>query len=208
MGTPRSTFRRRMVWSRRWTIRSEGLALPAALTGLMERRLERLSPATRRVLNVAAVVGRVFDIDLVMEAGEVAEDALLDALDEGIQHAAIEPWGDTSTTHFSFAHGLLVDAMRGAMNSRRLARIHERVGRAMEGMTPGNVAEIAMHFDCAGVAPQAYRYSLLAGTAALAVYAHAEARRFFEIAERTAGTPEERARALHCLAEVAESEGM
>jgi len=40
------------------------------------------------------------------------------------------------------------------------------------------------------------------------VYAVAEARRFFEVAERTAGGPDERAMALHRLAEVAETEGM
>jgi tetratricopeptide (TPR) repeat protein len=46
-----------------------------------------------------------------------------------------------------------------------------------------------------------------AGAAALAVYNHAEARNFFEIAERAASDPVERARALHRIAEVAETEG-
>src|SRR4029079_11013647 len=41
----------------------------------------------------------------------------------------------------------------------------------------------------------------------MGLYAHDEARRFFEIAERAAGSPEERARALHGLAELAEIEG-
>ena len=46
-----------------------------------------------------------------------------------------------------------------------------------------------------------------AGASALLVYTHAEARRFFEIAERAASDPIERAQALHRIAEVAETEG-
>ena len=53
----------------------------------MDRRLERLSANTRRILNTAAVIGRSFDVDLAMAAGAGPEDEVLDALDEGIAHA-------------------------------------------------------------------------------------------------------------------------
>ena len=59
---------------------------------------------------------------------------------------------DRRAAQFSFTHGLLVDAVRRAINPRRLARIHERVADAMEERTPDNVAEIAMHYDRAGIA--------------------------------------------------------
>src|SRR5262249_36931229 len=65
----------------RWALRAERDGdLPAALTGLMDRRLERLSPNTRRILNTGAVIGRVFDIDLAIAAGAGAEEEVLDAL--------------------------------------------------------------------------------------------------------------------------------
>jgi diguanylate cyclase (GGDEF)-like protein len=192
----------------RWNIRSENDSeLPSALTGLMDRRLERLSPATRRVLNTAAVMGRVFDVDLAIAAGAGSEDDVLDALDEGIEHAVIEPSRESSRNQFSFTHALLVDAVRRGINPRRIARIHERVAQAMEQRTPDNVAEIATHYDRAEIPDKAYKYSMDAGSAALAMYAHAEARGFFEIAERAAQNPDERARALQRLAEVAETEG-
>ncbi|MDB4876778.1 MAG: diguanylate cyclase [Gemmatimonadetes bacterium] len=193
----------------RWTLRAEREGdLPSALTGLMDRRLDRLSPEARTVLNTAAVIGRVFDIDLAVAAGAGTEDAILDALDEGIAHAVIEPWSEsTSGSQFSFTHGLLVDAVRRSINPRRVARIHERVASAMETRCPESVAEIAMHYDHAGNPRKAYHHAMAAGSASLAVYAHAEARRFFEVAERAAGDPAERARALHRLAEVAETEG-
>jgi tetratricopeptide (TPR) repeat protein len=173
----------------------------------MDRRLDRLSPGTRRVLSTAAVIGRVFDIDLAIAAGAGNEDEVLDALDEGLEHAVIEPTSEVSRNHFSFTHGMLVDAVRRAINPRRVARIHERVAQAMEDRAPDNVAEIAMHYDRAGIAEKSYVHSMAAGSAALAMYAHAEARRFFDMAERAAQSADERAEALRRLAEVAETEG-
>ncbi len=192
----------------RWGIRSDKEnEPPPAVTGLMERRLERLSPRGRRVLSTAAVIGRVFDVDLAIAAGAGTEDEVLDALDEGIEHAVIEPTSETTRNHFSFTHGLLVDAVRRAINPRRVARIHERVAQAMEASSPEASAEIALHYDCAGIAPKAYTHSMSAGRSALAMYAHGDARRFFELAERAAQAPEDRALALQHLAEVAETEG-
>jgi diguanylate cyclase (GGDEF)-like protein/putative nucleotidyltransferase with HDIG domain len=193
----------------RWALRAEREGnLPSALTGLMDRRLDRLSPDARRIFNTAAVIGRVFDIDLAVAAGAGDEDEILDALDEGIAHAVIEPWSEpNSGSHFSFTHGLLVDAVRRSINPRRVARIHERVAAAMEIRCPDSVAEIAMHYDRAGNPKKAYHHAMAAGSASLALYAHAEARQFFEIAERAASDPAERAHALHRLAEVAETEG-
>ena len=193
---------------KRWALRSERDGdLPAALTGLMDRRLERLSANTRRILNTAAVIGRVFDVDLAMAAGAGPEDEVLDALDEGIAHAVIEPTSQMAGSEFAFTHGLLVDAVRRTINPRRLSRIHERVALAMEELAPDNAAEIATHYDRAGIPHKAFRHAMAAGGSALTVYAHTEARRFFEIAERAASEPVERASALHRLAEVAETEG-
>jgi len=194
----------------RWGVRAESDAkLPSALTGVVDRRLERLSPETRRILNTAAVIGRTFDIDLAIAAGAGTENEMLDAVDEAIAHAVIEPSIDASGrgSIFTFTHGLLVDAVRRAINPRRLIRIHERIAQAMELRTPENAAAIATHYDQAGIPAKAYRHAMAAGNAALAIYAHGDARQFFELAERVTIDPVERAAALHRLAEVAETEG-
>lgn len=193
----------------RWGIRTDNkeAELPSALTGLMDRRLDRLSPGTRRVLSTAAVIGRVFDVDLAIAAGAGSEDEVLDALDESIEQAVVEPTTETTRNHFAFTHALLVDAVRRAINPRRVARIHERVAKAMEERSPESSAEIAMHYDRAEIGDKAYFYSMVAGRKALGMYAHAEARRFFEIAARAASTPTDRAESLQLLGEIAETEG-
>jgi tetratricopeptide (TPR) repeat protein len=102
---------------------------------------------------------------------------------------------------------LLVDAIKRRANPRRLARLHARVAQAMEDRGSHNVAEMAVHFDRGGVHDKAYAYAMAAGSNAVGVYAHTEAREFFEIAVRTAESDLSRARALHELAGVEETEG-
>lgn len=191
----------------RWGVWSEpSRDLTIALAGLMSRRLDRLSADARPILSTAAVIGRVFDIDLAIAAGAGTEEEVLDALDEAIDLAVVEAVG-TRGNEFAFTHGLLVDAVRRSINPRRLSRIHERVAAAMEQRTPERASAIAVHYERAGQPVKAYPHALIAGRTALGAYSQMEARRFFEIAERAAVTPAERAKALLGLAEVSELEG-
>ena len=193
--------------SGRWELRSRGdIQLPAAVAGLMERRLERLSPDTRRMLATAAVIGRVFDIDLACASGAGTEDELLDAVDEGVAHAVLESVGTGGST-YSFTHSLLVNAVTQSINARRLSRIHERVASALEAHAPTRLAEIAVHYDRAGNAEKTHAFAMAAGRASIALYAHAEGRTFFELAARCAADEAQRATAMFRLAEVTETEG-
>ena len=110
----------------------------------------------------------------------------------------IEPWAESkSGSHFAFTHGLLVDAVHRSINPRRIARIHERVAAAMEARCPDSLAEIAIHYERAGNRAKAYHFAMGAGRASpCGLYAHAEARRFFEIAGRAASDAG-RTRAAH-----------
>ncbi len=189
----------------KWRQTSE-LRLPVAVSDLMARRLDRLSPETRAILTTAAVIGRMFDIDLAIEAGAGTEDQLLDAIDEAVTAAVLEPSrGDSDK--FSFAHTLLIDAIRSTANPRRLRRIHKSVADAMERKLPAAVAEIASHYDVAQEHEKAFAYAIRAGTAARGVYAHDEAAGFFTMAQRNATTDEQKLDATLGLAYVAELSG-
>lgn len=180
------------------------LRLPVAVSDLMARRLDRLSPRTRSILTTTAVIGRVFHVDLALAAGAGTEEELLDALDEAVTAAVLEP----SRQHrdvYSFSHSLLVDAIRSTANPRRLARIHEAVARALVQRSPGSTGEIALHYDAADVAAEAYRYAMDAGSAATAVYAHEDAAKFFALAQRRAESARDRLDAALGLLQVLEA---
>ena len=148
--------------------------------------MARLSESARKHLSLAAVVGRTFDIDVVLTAGELDEDDFLDSVDEGIAAKVVEDNGGGDSAHYSFSHGLIAETMRGSLNQRRLARAHERVAHALETLRPGAVSDIAAHYDAAGNSAKAFEFAVLAAERAVAVYAHNEAAASFEVAQRHA----------------------
>ena len=188
-----------------WRATSE-LRLPVAVSDLMARRLDRLSDKTRSILTTAAVIGRVFDIDLAIDAGAGSEDELLDAIDEAVSAAVLEP-SRADGDEYSFAHTLLIDAIRRTANPRRLRRIHHSVAEALVRKIPSAVAEIASHYDQAGDAECAYQYAIKAASAATLVYAHDEAAVFFQMAQRHAATPAQQLESAIGLSQVAEASG-
>ncbi len=191
----------------RWTwYETSELRLPVAVSDLMARRLDRLSPKTRGILTTAAVIGREFDLDLAIAAGAGTEDDVLDAVDEAVAAAVLEP-SRQDTDHFTFAHALLVEAIKNTANARRLRRVHFAVAEALEKHQPSAVAEIASHYDQAAESERAYVFAMEAGRRAMGVYAHGEAAQLFSIAHRHAGTPKQRLEAAVLFAQVSENAG-
>ncbi|MFL5577906.1 MAG: ATP-binding protein, partial [Gemmatimonadaceae bacterium] len=202
----------------RWRWRPSGsLTVPVAVGDVMSRRLARLSPEARTILVSAAVVGRVFDVSLVVAAGAAAEDDVLDAVDEAVAAAVLEPVGGAARDaaagqrygddRYTFTHALLVTAVLRSANPRRLRRIHERVAQVLEARSPAAVADIAVHYDRAEVKEKAHHYGLLAGARAAGLHAHDEAAAFYTMAHRHAGSLAQLAEVRFRLAGVAESAG-
>lgn len=177
------------IWyaGRRWQWKERPeLQLPTAVADLIDARIERMSDAARQQLTMAAVIGRAFDLDLVLAAGGMPEEDLLDAIDEGIAAHVVEATGDRDSDRFAFSHGLIADAIRRKVQRRRLARMHGQVAEAMERLRPNAISEIAAHYDAAGLNVKAFEFAMRAAARAAAVYAHDEAASSYALAERNA----------------------
>jgi diguanylate cyclase (GGDEF)-like protein len=171
----------------RWQLRAvDEVELPVGITDLVARRLERVSPESRRILATAAVIGRTFDVDLLVAASADDEDEVLDAVDEGVRASVLEPGPTRDGDRYTFAHGLLVEAIRESANARRLRRDHGRVAAALEARSGSTMADIARHYEKAGEDEKAYHFALRAGEQASTLYAQGEAEAFFAMAERLA----------------------
>jgi diguanylate cyclase (GGDEF)-like protein/putative nucleotidyltransferase with HDIG domain len=181
------------IWytGKRWNWQpNPQLSLPTAVADLIERRLDRLSPDARLHLTFAAVIGRTFDIELALAAGDKTEDELLSAIDEGISAKVVEPVSGKSD-HYAFTHGLIAEAIQRSVNPRRLRRLHERVAQALEQQRPAALTEIATHYDAAGSGDKAFQYAILSAERAVKVFAHDEAAASYVVAERHAPTLED-----------------
>jgi class 3 adenylate cyclase/tetratricopeptide (TPR) repeat protein len=173
--------------SGRWVM-SEDLerqGLPQSVREVVGRRVARLGDETRRVLSLAAVIGRDFDLDLLAELVEVDEDRLLDVMDQATATGLLGEV-EGAVGRYSFAHALIQHTLYQDLGATRRARAHRRVAEVMEerfGDTPdARAGELARHFLAAtktADTAKALRYSLLAGQEALARLAPADALSWF-----------------------------
>ncbi|MGZ8378140.1 MAG: diguanylate cyclase [Gemmatirosa sp.] len=192
----------------KWQYAIEGACpVPTAVEDLLSRRLDRLSPSTRDVLMVAAVIGREFDAETLLAACEKAEGEVLEAVDAALAGTVLVPTAGRASSTLAFAHRLLAEVLLRAANPLRLRRAHARVARAIEARAAGTSGEVALHYDRAGIAEEAFRSAMDAGAHAAAVYAFESATEFFAMARRHAGTLAENADVEWRLAQIHEHGG-
>ena len=170
----------------RWVAESalEQLALPDSVRVVIGARVGRLGKDAGRVLSVASVIGRDFDLDLLAHATKTSEDDLLDILDAAASVALVREVADTG--RYSFAHALIQHTLYQDLGHNRRARCHRQVAEALEelcGDRPGaRVGELARHWTCATQPidlAKAIGYSKQAGDAALRALAPGDALRYY-----------------------------
>jgi DNA-binding SARP family transcriptional activator len=157
----------------------ERFGLPDDVREVISRRMARLSEAAIEGLRVAAVIGRDFDASLLEKVLGVAEERFLGALDEALAAGLVSevPGGPG---RYGFSHALIRETLYEAMSATRRARIHRRVGEALQSAdSETNLSPLAYHFTRGAAEPQdaelAIGYALRAGEKATAMLAHEQA---------------------------------
>ncbi len=151
------------------------LPLPPRVADAIADRLDRLSEPARRLVDVAAVIGRRFDFELLRRAaGLSAEDAALGVEALVARHILRVLADDLDVTHDRVREVALA---RVLPPRRRL--LHEAVGEAIETLHAGRLDEVtdrlARHFSQSDRADKAVRYLVRAGERAATAYAYADA---------------------------------
>ena len=171
----------------RWELRQQpdALGLPQSVREVVGRRIERLGEDCRTVLSCAAVIGRTFDVELLVRMARSDEDRLIDLLDAAVEASLLVEHADR-TGSFSFAHNLINHILYDDLGATRRSRLHRRAAEALESLCGGDpgarVSELARHWTAATApidAHKAVSYSARAGERALAELAPDEAVRWF-----------------------------
>jgi DNA-binding CsgD family transcriptional regulator/tetratricopeptide (TPR) repeat protein len=157
------------------------LPTPQSVREVVSQRLLRLGPTTAQLLELAAVAGREFELDLLRRAASLDAAASGEAIEQAVLSGIVEelPGGRLA---YRFTHELVRRALHDRVSALRRAELHLRVAEALEA-APGprtrrELADLAYHFASAaplGGHERAVEYSLLAADAASAALAHEEA---------------------------------
>jgi ATP/maltotriose-dependent transcriptional regulator MalT len=153
--------------------------LPASLRDVMLMRVDRLSPTTRSVLRVSAVIGQHVRhrlLAVVSAAGDITDDALDAAIREA-SDASILRLVDDQT--YTFRHSLLREFLHADLMPGEHSRIHAAIAQALTDnpqlmQEQHRSLEIAHHWHAAHDLPRALPAAYQAAAAAGRIQAYAE----------------------------------
>jgi tetratricopeptide (TPR) repeat protein len=113
-------------------LRGDQLQVPEGVRLVLGRRLERLSDDARRVLTTAALIGRVFSLDLLEELEKARPDAALEAIEEAERAHLVETERRGRQIRYRFVHELVRQTLSETLSAPRRQRLHARVAQVME----------------------------------------------------------------------------
>lgn len=165
-------------------------AMPNSVKAVIARRLRPLSAPCRRLLALAAVLGRELSYDVLEQVhaagGEDAALPLPDLLGEAASNAVLLDTGGR-LNHLRFAHVLYRDVLYADLTPSERVRWHRLAGATLARLTASSEAmtQAAHHFVRAGSVAdleQGARAAHAAGDRALEMLAFEEAAQLYELA--------------------------
>ncbi len=169
----------------RWQVRQEvaGVAVPATIQAVILSRVDRLEDETKRILQSAAVIGRLFGRRLL---GYVVrqERGLEHALEELEDRELIYQERVIPEEEFSFRHVLTQETVYQGILRRRRMQFHRLVAEGIEGLYRENLdayyEQLAYHYGRSGVMDKTIDYLIKSAQKAHRAYANDEALSYYQ----------------------------
>ncbi|TMJ58718.1 MAG: hypothetical protein E6G82_14130 [Alphaproteobacteria bacterium] len=173
------------------------LRVPDTLSDALMERLDRVAPS-RRLAQIAAVIGREFSYDLLSAASQIDANDILSALSLLEQADIICRVDISPVVRFAFKHVLLRDAIYDSLLRSKRQQIHADIAAILQNDFPAlaeNQPEVlAYHYQEAGNHQRAIRCWFDSGQRALAHSANVEAianfRKALQLVRALPETPE------------------
>ena len=153
------------------------MVIPDAVRTTVLERIRQLDRAQRAIVMRASVIGRRFDVEILLATAACSEARVRAALERAcaLQLIVADQAGDG---RYAFRHALTRDIVYAEFLAVRVKPLHRKIARMLERSlrTRGGVLEdLAYHSWAAGDAKRALRYNELAGDSAVALHAPAAA---------------------------------
>ncbi len=186
------------------------LTIPQGVKEVIGRRLDLLSEECNRVLTLASVLGREFELPAIELLASIPTDTLLEALDEAVGARVLNP---ATGGGYRFAHALIRETLYEELSTARRLRLHKATGEALERLAGDDpdryLFELAHHYfeaSALGEVDKAIAYARRAGDKAMHQLAFEEAAEQYDhalqaldLTEAGAGIEKERCKLLLAL---------
>ncbi|MDQ2818654.1 MAG: AAA family ATPase [Candidatus Eremiobacteraeota bacterium] len=142
-------------------------------------RIARLTQPARALVEMAAIVGQGFDVEVLRELSGWDERQIDDALSELLDRYLVKESLGHGACAYAFTHHVIQGTAYDNIPSDVRTRRHRRVGRVLEDLFSDRSGEmsnaVARHYDLGGAADDASRCYLAAARHAIDLHADAEA---------------------------------
>ena len=156
---------------------------------VLRHRIAQLSPQTREIACLAATIGRQFSLDVLRQVSGIGEEELVSHLDELLLRRIIR---EDSPDQYDFSHDKLRETTFTGLSTAHRRLLHRKVAEAYVEISTrqgeARYAEIAGHYEHAGLILPAIDYYRQAANAAAKLFANAEAIHYLQHALALANT--------------------
>ncbi len=170
--------------------------LPDALRAAVRVRLSHVPKALRSTLEIAAVLGRRFDFDILLDVTCQPEGQLLDAVDALIKRHLLHEEREGGL--YDFSHDKIREVVYRDLGGARRRLLHQSVAEALERRSESEPhersAQLADHFERAHLWSKALHYLILAGEHSQRLFAMRDALHWLD---RAVALGESHPEALH-----------
>lgn len=174
----------------------ELLPIPISIRQIFERRLAALGSGARRCADLLAVHEVPLELRTLRQLARLSRAGAIRALEQ-LQDLRLIAWAPEGV---ALRHAIVIQTVYTALSHPRRRWLHGRVAGSLLGRDPSAVDRLALHFDRAGIRPQALRFAHEAADRAEQAGAVAEALRYLVIARRHTTEPPEAATILGRIA--------
>jgi class 3 adenylate cyclase len=165
------------------TDRIKEVIVPQTINDVLRARIDRLDGKTRRLVKMAAVIGRTFFYRILAEIAEDLED-----MDERLEYLKqtqlIRERNRMGETEYLFKHALAQEAAYESILRNKRKELHLRVAAAIESVFKRRLHEfygmLAFHYSMGEDERKAAEYLTKAGEEALQASASSEAINYYQ----------------------------
>jgi DNA-binding SARP family transcriptional activator len=139
--------------------------LPDRISAVIQNRFQYLTEEARNVMEIAAVIGREFSFDILLDTANASESELADLLDELLDNRIIR---ENRTQVFDFAHDKIREVAYKGISRHKRRLFHKRIAGAYKRIYQDSSEEysgrLAFHYEKADQIPEAIHWYEKAAT--------------------------------------------